>query len=198
MTATGAHSERPGAAPASCGILLPCLRRMAADAPEKLRFLRAWLTSLAACFARVFEPLASGDAPPRLHWTAWLWVAALTIATRQHAQLLRLSTNTVELEAGTDSLATGQVIQWYGRAGPGGWPLRRLKVHAAMAYLCANAPTSAQGGGIALKGDVQTVRGMRFVNAGGLRSLYEPPCFTEVEPYPPAAPKPARSRSTAA
>ena len=33
------------------------------------------------------------------------WVAALTIATRQHAQLLRLSTNTVELEAGADSLA---------------------------------------------------------------------------------------------
>ena len=138
----------------------------------------------------MFEPLASGDAPPRLQQLMLdrlaqpqFWVAALTIATRQHAQ----PANTVELEAGAESLATGeQVIQWYGRAGPGDWPLHRLQVHipvAAMAYLCANAPPSAQGGEVSLKGVVQTVRGMRFVNAGGLRSLYEPPCFTEVEPF---------------
>ena len=126
---------------------------MAADAPplgadEKLRFPGSWLKSLATCSARVSEPLASGDAPPRLQQLMLdrlaqpqFWVAALTIATRQHAQLLRLSANSVELEAGAESLATGeQVIQWYGRAGPGDWPLHRLKVHipvAAMAYLCA-------------------------------------------------------------
>ena len=98
------------------------LRRMAADAPplgveEKLRFLRAWLTSLATCFARVFEPLASRDAPPCLQQLMLdrlaqpqFWVAALTIATRQHAQLLRLSANTVELEAGAESLATGELL----------------------------------------------------------------------------------------
>ena len=78
-------------------------------------------------------------------------------------------------------------MQWYGRAGPGDWPLHRLKVHipvAAMAFLCAHAPQSSEGGGeVSLKGTVQTVRKMRFVNAGGLRSLYEPPCFTEVEAF---------------
>ena len=51
---------------------------------------------------------------------------------------------------------------------------------AAMAYLCAHSPQPSEGGGeVSLKGAVQTVRGMRFVNAGGLRSQYEP----EVEPF---------------
>ena len=102
------------------------------------------------------------------------WNAALTIATRQHAQLLHMHDTLEELETGTESLATKeQVAQWFGRFGPGDWPLHRLKVHipvAAMAYLCdADADASASGGGVALKGTIQSSRGMRFVMAGGLR-----------------------------
>ena len=92
------------------------LRRMLATAPpleadEKLRFLRSWLTSLATSLARIFAPLASMDAPPRLQQLMLdrlaqpqFWVAALTIATRQHAQLLQMQTTIEELEAGADSL----------------------------------------------------------------------------------------------
>ena len=109
------------------------------------------------------------------------WNAALTIATRQHAQLLHMHDTLEELETGTESLATGeQVAQWFGRSGPGDWPLHRLKVHipaAAMAYLCdAEADASASGGGVAL-------RGMRFVMAGGLKAGYTPPIFQDVEPH---------------
>ena len=126
------------------------LRRLSPDAPalgseEKLRFLRSWLLCLATALASVFEPLGREDAHPRV-WQLMLdrlaqpqfWNAALTIATRQHAQLLQMHDTLEELETGTESLATGeQVAQWFGRSGPGDWPLRRLKVHipvAAMAY----------------------------------------------------------------
>ena len=105
------------------------LRRMISDAPalsadEKLRFLRSWLTCLATSLAKVFAPLAGGDAPLRLMLDRLaqpqFWVAALTIATRQHAQLLLAGDALEELEVGDDSLTTGeQVVQWYGRAGPG-------------------------------------------------------------------------------
>ena len=93
-----------------------------------------------------------------------------------------------ELETGTESLATGeQVAQWFGRSGPGDWPLHRLKVHipvAAMAYLCdADTAASASGGGVALKGTIQASRGMRFVMAGGLKAGYTPPIFQDVEPH---------------
>ena len=67
------------------------------------------------------------------------WNAALTIATRQHAQLLQMHDTLEELETGTESLAT--VAQWF----PGDWPLHRLKVHipvAAMAYLCDTDTTA--------------------------------------------------------
>ena len=129
------------------------------SADKKLRFLRSWLTCLATSLAEVFAPLAGGDAPrlqqlmlDRLAQPQF-WVAALTIATRQHAQLLLAGDALEELEAGDDSLATGeQVVQWYGRAGPGDWPLHRMKVHiptAAMAHLCAHrwGRSLAQGQG---------------------------------------------------
>ena len=116
------------------------------------------------------------------------WNAALTIATRQHAQLLHMHDTLEELETGTESLATGeQVAEWFGRSGPGDWPLHRLKVHipaAAMAYLCdVEADASASGGGVALKGTIQSSRGMRFVMAGGLKAGYTPPIFQDVEPH---------------
>ena len=118
------------------------LRRLSSDAPalgseEKLRFLRSWLLSLATALASVFEPLGREDTHPRVRQLMLdrlaqpqFWNAALTIATRQHAQLLHMHDTLEELEAGTESLATGeQVAQWFGRSGPGDWPLRRLKVH---------------------------------------------------------------------
>ena len=52
-----------------------------------------------------------------------------------------------------------------------------------MAYLCdAEADASASGGGVALKGTIQSSRGMRFVMAGGLKAGYTPPIFQDVEP----------------
>ena len=62
-----------------------------------------------------------------------------------------------------------------------------MKVHiptAAMAYLCSHSPQPEEGEGeVCLKGKVQTVRGVRYVNAGGFGSQYTPPCFSDVEPY---------------
>ena len=53
-----------------------------------------------------------------------------------------------------------------------------------MAYLCdADADASASGGGVALKGTIQSSRGMRFVMAGGLKAGYTPPIFQDVEPH---------------
>ena len=96
------------------------LRRLSPDAPalgseEKLRFLRLWLLCLATALASVFEPLGREDARPRV-WQLMLdrlaqpqfWNAALTIATRQHAQLLQMHDTLEELETGTESLATGE------------------------------------------------------------------------------------------
>ena len=176
------------------------LRRLSSDAPalgseEKLRFLRSWLLGLATALASVFEPLGREDTHPRVRQLMLdrlaqpqFWNAALTIATRQHAQLLHMHDTLEELETGTESLATGeQVAQWFGRSGPGDWPLHRLKVHipaAAMAYLCdAEADASASGGGVALKGTIQSSRGMRFVMVGGLKAGYTPPIFQDVEPH---------------
>ena len=79
------------------------LRRLSPDAPalgseEKLRFLRSWLLCLATALASVFEPLGREDAHPRVRQLLLdrlaqpqFWNAALTIATRQHAQLLHPS-----------------------------------------------------------------------------------------------------------
>ena len=95
------------------------LRRLSPDAPalgseEKLRFLRSWLLCLATALASVFEPLGREDAHPRVRQLMLdrlaqpqFWNAALTIATRQHAQLLQMH-DTLELETGTESLATGE------------------------------------------------------------------------------------------
>ena len=168
------------------------LRRLSSDAPalgseEKLRFLRSWLLGLATALASVFEPLGREDTHPRVRQLMLdrlaqpqFWNVALTIATRQHAQLLHMHDTLEELETGTESLATAQ---WFGRSGPSDWPLRRLKVHipaAAMAYLCdAEADASGSGGGVALKGTIQSSRGMRFVMAGGLKAGHTPPIFVE-------------------
>ena len=121
------------------------------------------------------------------------WNAALTIATRQHAQLLQMHDTLEELETGTESLATGkQVAQWFGRSGPGDWPLHRLKVHipvAAMAYLCdADTDASASGGGVALKGTIQSSRGMRTQLL-----VLRPPAGPARLPPRPAGWKPLRS-----
>ena len=112
-------------------------------------------------------------------------LAQLTIATRQHAQLLQMHDTLEELETGTESLATGeQVAQWFGRSGPGDWLLHRLKVHIPVAAMACDADTTAlaSGGGVALKGTIQAFRGMRFVMAGGLKAGYTPPIFQDVEP----------------
>ena len=105
------------------------LRRLSSDAPalgseEKLRFLRSWLLCLATALASVFEPLGREDAHPRVRQLMLdrlaqpqFWNAALTIATRQHAQLLQMHDTLEKLETGTESLATGeQVAQWFGPA----------------------------------------------------------------------------------
>ena len=101
------------------------LRRLSSDAPalgseEKLRFLRSWLLGLATALASVFEPLGREDTHPRVRQLMLdrlaqpqFWNAALTIATRQHAQLLHMHDTLEELETGIESLATGeQVAQW--------------------------------------------------------------------------------------
>ena len=140
------------------------LRRLSPDAPalgseEKLRFLRSWLLCLATALASVFERLGREDAHPRVRQLMLdrlaqpqFWNAALTIATRQHAQLLQMRDTLEELETGTESLATGeQVAQWFGRSSPGDWPLHRLKVHIPVAAM-------ASKGGVALKGTIQASR----------------------------------------
>ena len=53
------RSEYPGPS-----TLIPDAPALSAD--EKLRFLRSWLTCLATSLAKVFAPLAGGDAPLRL------------------------------------------------------------------------------------------------------------------------------------